>query len=301
MVQPSLVIHGGAGAREGDHTTFQRYADSLAAIIEEAWETLVSGNARDAVLHAVRMLEDEPVFNAGIGSRLQKDGTARMSAALMDGVGRRFSGVVNVERIRHPIDVADNLSEQDHRVLAGEPATRYARETLGMADFDPVTPHRLDEHRRHKEGKFGTVGAVALDNEGVIWAGTSTGGVGYEIPGRMSDSATVAGTYAAPEVGISCTGQGEHIVDHAAAVRVVTRVEDGATLDQAVKNTIAEADRLGLEYGLIALDRGGHAIAAQTSEMTTLYLEAKRSVWYAFTTTNTSVAPRPRISPTMGP
>jgi L-asparaginase len=194
-----------------------------------------------------------------------------MSAALMDGVAGRFSGVVNVEEVEHPIDIAASLGDQEHRVLAGPPATDFARNVLEMSAFDPRTPHRLDEHRSRETGRTGTVGAVALDADGSIWAGTSTGGVGYEIPGRMSDSATVAGTYANALAGVSCTGQGEHIVDHAAAARVLTRVCDGMSLAAAVDKTIAEADRQSLDYGLIGLDREGHALAAQTSDMTTLF------------------------------
>ncbi len=271
MASEVLIIHGGAGAREGHHTTFQLYAESLERIVEDAWQTLLSEGAEPAVLHAIRLLEDDPIFNAGYGSRIQRDGHVRMSAALMHGKSGRFSGVVNAEDIQHPIDVAAALAEREHRVLAGPPATAFARDELGMQRFDPVTPHRLDEHRKHKKGRTGTVGAVALDADGEIWTGTSTGGVGYEIPGRVSDSATVAGTYATPVVGISCTGQGENIVDHAAAARVATRVTDGMELQAAVKKTIAEANALSMDYGLIALAADGSALALQTEQMTTLY------------------------------
>ena len=271
MSQPALMIHGGAGAREGVHTTFRRYADSLERVVEAAWLVLLEEGARAAVVAAVRALEDDPLFNAGLGSRLQADGVARMSAALMDGRRGRFSGVVNVERIRHPIDVADHLQGARHAVLAGEPASRYAREVLRMADFDPVTEHRREEYARGAAGRRGTVGAVALDAAGELWAGTSTGGVGHETAGRMSDSATVAGNYAGRNAAVSCTGIGEQIVDHAAAARVVLRVEDGAGLEAAVARSLREADERGLEYGLIALDAAGRAVAGQTREVTTLW------------------------------
>ena len=271
MPLPALIIHGGAGAREGVHTTFRRYADSLDVIAESAWAVLCAEDAQAAVMRALRDLEDDPVFNAGLGSRLQADGAARMSAALMDGGTGRFAGVINVENIRHPIDVALSLHGSDHAVLAGDQATRYAREVLGFEAFDPVTEHRREEHARSAAGRRGTVGAVAVDEEGELWVGTSTGGVGYETPGRVSDSATVAGNYASRAAGVSCTGIGEQIVDHAAAARVVLRVEDGATLDEAVARTIAEADARELEYGLIALDAQGHAAAARTRDVTTLY------------------------------
>ncbi len=221
MPLPALIIHGGAGAREGAHTSFRRYADSLDVIAEAAWAVLQADGAEAAVMRAIRDLEDDPVFNAGLGSRLQADGAARMSAALMDGLRGRFSGVINVERIRNPIDVALRLQGEDHAVIAGDQATRYAREVMGLDDFDPVTEHRLAEHARNAAGRTGTVGAVAVDADGELWAGTSTGGVGYETPGRVSDSATVAGNYAGRSAGVSCTGIGEQIVDHAAAARTI--------------------------------------------------------------------------------
>jgi len=276
MNRTALIIHGGAGAREGMHTGMRDYGASLARILPAAWEVLQKVDAREAVLHAVRLLEDDPLFNAGLGSRLQKDGAARMSAALMDGAGGRFSGVINVERIRHPIDLAAALGGQTHRVLAGEHATRFAR-SLGMPDFDPVTPHRLAEHKRRLAGETGTVGAVAVDRQGRIWAATSTGGVGFETPGRVSDSATVAGTYADTGAGVSCTGIGEHIVDHGAATRVAVRVADGLTLEAAIGRTLAEADQRGLEYGLIAVDRDGAAMAGSTVGVTTLWAARDRN------------------------
>ena len=82
MSQPALIIHGGAGAREGGHTSYASYAESLSRILDDAWATLGAGDARRAVLAAVRALEDDPIFNAGLGSRLQRDGIARMSAAI---------------------------------------------------------------------------------------------------------------------------------------------------------------------------------------------------------------------------
>ncbi len=276
MNRTALIIHGGAGAREGIHSGKDDYARSLRKILPAAWDVLAEDGARAAVLQAVRLLEDDPLFNAGFGSRLQMDGIARMSAALMDGVAGRFSGVINVERVRHPIDVAAALGGERHRVLAGEHATRYAH-SLGMQDFDPVTPHRMAEHQRRLAGDTGTVGAVAIDRQGRIWAATSTGGVGFEAPGRVSDSATVAGTYADAGVGVSCTGVGEDIVDHAAATRVAVRVADGMDLEAAIRRTLVEADRRRLEYGLIAVDGDGQARAGSSAGVTTIWAARDRT------------------------
>lgn len=270
MSGPALLIHGGAGRQEGSHAGRQRYAERLDTILARCWPALVAGGAREAVLVAVRALEDDPLFNAGLGSKLQADGVIRMSAALMDGHNGRFSGVINVERIRHPIDLADALSGDLHTVVAGEQAGRLAR-SLGMVDFDPATPHRLGEHARGQRGEWGTVGAVALDAGGRLVAGTSTGGIGYELPGRVSDSATVAGTYAGTAAAVSCTGVGEQIVNHAAAARVVVRVEDGGELGTAAAATLREAAGRGYHYGLIAVDAGGRMFAGQTPGTVTLW------------------------------
>ena len=272
----ALIIHGGAGAREGAHASDERYRESLRRILSLSWDVLESSGAREAVLYAVRLLEDDPLFNAGLGSRLQSDGVVRMSAAIMDGTAGRFSGVVNVEAVRHPIDVAAALGGERFTVLAGEHATRYSR-ALGMPEFDPVTPHRLAEYERRLSGDTGTVGAVAVDRDGRIWAATSTGGVGFETPGRVSDTPTVAGTYADATCGVSCTGIGEHIVDHAAAARVTVRVADGLDLESAVRKTLHEASARQLHYGLIAADAQGRTCAGSSESVTTLWAARDRS------------------------
>ncbi len=260
---PSLIIHGGAGRLEGGGVSPDQYEKALDAIYARAWERLLAAGARAAVVEAVRLLEDDELFNAGTGSKLQRDGEARLSAALMDARENRFSGVVNIREVKNPILIAERLLGEAHRVLAGEEATAWARQQ-GFARHDPVTPRRLAEHRQRLEGSSGTVGAVAVDAAGNLCAATSTGGTGFEVPGRVSDSATVAGNYAAPEAGVSCTGIGEQIVSLAVAARVVVRVRDGLSLPEAVARTIAEGNALGYHFGLIALDRDGRAEVGAT-------------------------------------
>ena len=271
---PKLVIHGGLGRQEGNFEVrddrtgeirerSEEFHVALGRVLALAWPTLLARGAREAVLAAVRALEDDPLFNAGRGSKLQGDGQIRMSAGLMDGTAARFSGAVNVQGLRHPIDLAAALAEQRNTVLAGTMATRYAREH-GHPLRDPFTDERRAEHEARVRGAHGTVGAVALDAGGSIVAGTSTGGIGGEVPGRVSDTPTVAGTYASARAGVSCTGRGEDIVSHAAAARVVLRVEDGAPLAVAVSRAIGEAEARGFELGLVALDAGGAAEVGQT-------------------------------------
>jgi len=268
-----LIIHGGAGSLEGKLEHAQVMHDSLCKIWEESFDILQKGSAEETVCHAIRMLEDDPIFNAGTGSKLQADGQVRMSSALMDGTNNRFSGVINVQNIRNPIEAAALLSKEENTVLSGAQATEFCRKN-GMDDYNPVTQERLEDYKKRCSGKHGTVGTVALDNEGHIFAGTSTGGIGYEIPGRVSDCPTVAGTYASTKAGVSCTGIGEQITQQAAAAKIVTRVEDGMPLHDAVTLTMSESNKFSYLYGLISLDSEGHVEVGKT--------EALDEVFYAF-------------------
>ena len=268
-----LIIHGGAGSLEGKLEHAKVMHDSLCKIWEESFDILQKGTAEETVCHAIRMLEDDPIFNAGTGSKLQADGQVRMSSALMDGTNNRFSGVINVQNIRNPIEAAALLSKEENTVLSGAQATEFCRKN-GMDDYNPVTQERLEDYKKRCSGKHGTVGTVALDNEGHIFAGTSTGGIGYEIPGRVSDCPTVAGTYASTKAGVSCTGIGEQITQQAAAAKIVTRVEDGMPLHDAVTLTMSESNKFSYLYGLISLDSEGHVEVGKT--------EALDEVFYAF-------------------
>ena len=268
-----LIIHGGAGSLEGKLEHAQVMHDSLCKIWEESFDILQKGTAEETVCHAIRMLEDDPIFNAGTGSKLQADGQVRMSSALMDGTNNRFSGVINVQNIRNPIEAAALLSKEENTVLSGAQATEFCRKN-GMDDYNPVTRERLEDYKKRCSGKHGTVGTVALDNEGHIFAGTSTGGIGYEIPGRVSDCPTVAGTYASTKAGVSCTGIGEQITQQAAAAKIVIRVEDGMPLHDAVTLTMSESNKFSYLYGLISLDSEGHVEVGKT--------EALDEVFYAF-------------------
>ena len=268
-----IIIHGGAGSLEGKLEHAQVMHDSLCKIWEESFDILQKGTAEETVCHAIRMLEDDPIFNAGTGSKLQADGQVRMSSALMDGTNNRFSGVINVQNIRNPIEAAALLSKEENTVLSGAQATEFCRKN-GMDDYNPVTQERLEDYKKRCSGKHGTVGTVALDNEGHIFAGTSTGGIGYEIPGRVSDCPTVAGTYASTKAGVSCTGIGEQITQQAAAAKIVTRVEDGMPLHEAVTLTMSESNKFSYLYGLISLDSEGHVEVGKT--------EALDEVFYAF-------------------
>jgi L-asparaginase len=280
MVQPRLIIHGGAGSAL-EAAGLETIRTSLTAVITETYPLLQRGEtAAMAVIRACQLLEDDPHFNAGTGSVLQSDGQIRMSASLMQGESQTFSGVINVSRVRHPVLMAEALQTSPDRVVAETGAMELARE-LGLAPHNPLTPKRLQEWLSLQQSEkrdrvltsvaMGTVGAVALDDQGRLAAATSTGGRGFERLGRVSDSAMPAGTYASREAAVSCTGVGEDIIDESLASRIVIRVTDGLSLSEAMARSFTEARSRQREFGAIALSATG-AIAWDTT--TSLLLAA---------------------------
>ena len=218
----------------------------------------MGSSAVETVVYAVSLLEDDELFNAGIGSQIQADGKIRMSASLMDGDTQKMSGVINIEEVKNPIQVAQVLLDFDDKVLGGSGATNFARQH-GFEKFSTETSQRRNEYETKLEAsRLGTVGCVALDVDGKLAAATSTGGKGFEIPGRISDSATVAGNYANAFCGVSLTGVGEDIVSNATAAKIVTRVTDGFTLDKAFEKTFKELLPYDGFAGAIAIDKDGN-------------------------------------------
>jgi L-asparaginase len=287
QVQPKLIIHGGAGSSLKGKGGLNAVRQSLHAIVEEVYGLLQQGaTAKEAVIRGCQLLEDEPRFNAGTGSVLQSDGQIRMSASLMDGVSQRFSGVINVSRVRNPINLAEVLQQQEDRVLSDYGAAELLRE-LKLPIYDPLTDLRLyewiDERKENfsrkmagvvseeemlpTEARRGTIGVVALDNQGRVAAGTSTGGKGLERIGRVSDSAMPAGNYATKNAGVSCTGIGEDIIDECLAAKIVIRVGDGLSLLEAIAKSMQEAHVNKRDLGAIALDEKGVIAWGKTSEV----------------------------------
>ncbi len=287
-VQPKLIVHGGAGghlqSEEGEIIVRQ----ALHSIVEQVYVLLIDGvSSKEAVIEGCKLLEDKTIFNAGTGSVLQSDGQIRMSAALMDGDKQRFSGVINVSRVKHPIELAQFLQQQDDRVLSDYGAAELLRE-LNIPIYDPLIDIRLKEWMQerydhfHKEmagvvaepeltlpheARRGTIGVVALDRYGKIAAGTSTGGKGLERIGRVSDSAMPAGNYADKSAGVSCTGIGEDIMEECLAARVVIRVTDGFSLKEAMLKSMQECRSRDRDLGAIAIEATGQIAWGKTSEV----------------------------------
>ncbi|WP_412475966.1 isoaspartyl peptidase/L-asparaginase [Flavobacterium sp. TBRC 19031] len=254
-----IIIHGGFFSESSTNLeTKIAKQQALLRIVKDSYAYLQSHSALETVVYAVSQLEDDALFNAGIGSQIQSDGKIRMSASLMDGSTLKMSGVINIEEVKNPVQVAQVLLDYDDKVLGGSGATNFARQN-GFEKFSTEIPQRRVEYEAKVASKgLGTVGCVALDANGKIAVATSTGGKGFEIPGRISDSATVAGNYANEFCGVSLTGVGEDIVSGAVAAKIVTRVTDGFTLEQAFEKTFNELKPFDGFAGAIAIDSKGN-------------------------------------------
>jgi L-asparaginase len=258
-MQSKIIIHGGFFSESG--TTIEvkvAKQQALSEIATRAYDFLQSHSAVETVVYAVSLLENDILFNAGIGSQIQSDGKIRMSASISDGQTQKFSGVINLENVENPVFVAEKLLNVDDRVLGGEGALQFARAN-GHEFFEPRIAQRIAEYEAKVVANgVGTVGCVALDVKGNIAASTSTGGKGFEMVGRISDSATVAGNYSNANCGISCTGVGEDIVSGAVAAKIVTRVTDGFTLQAAFAKTFEELLPYDGFCGAIGIDKLGN-------------------------------------------
>jgi L-asparaginase len=254
-----IIIHGGFFSESStNNETKVAKQQALLRIVRDSYNYLQNHSAVETVVYATSLLEDDELFNAGIGSQIQSDGKIRMSASLMDSTTMKMSGVINIEEVKNPIQVAEVLMTVDDRILSGEGATDFARKN-GFEKFSTEIPQRRKEYEAKLASTgTGTVGCVALDNEGRIAVATSTGGKGFEIVGRVSDSATVAGNYCNEFCGVSLTGVGEDIVSGAVAAKIVTRVTDGFSLEKAFEKTFAELKPFDGFAGAIAIDNKGN-------------------------------------------
>jgi beta-aspartyl-peptidase (threonine type) len=290
-VSPVLVIHGGAGVIKRDMTPAREKAvrAALTLALRDGYAQLKAGKpALDAVTVAITVLEDDPNFNAGKGSVFTHDGKNEMDAAIMDGNTLRAGSVADVQRIKNPILLARAVMEKStHVMLAGEGAEAFAQ-SVGMPLVDPAyfrteerwqqlqkalkedaakQPHANVETAKH----FGTVGAVALDSEGHLAAGTSTGGMTDKRWGRIGDSPIIgAGTYANAGCAVSGTGWGEFYIRTVAAHEIcmkVTQMREPLKL-AAAEVINQEIPSMGGNGGAIALDADGHiAIPFNTDGM----------------------------------
>jgi beta-aspartyl-peptidase (threonine type) len=280
----SLAIHGGAGVVErGDLTPDKEaaYRASLNAALAAGSKVLSGGGSSlDAVEAAIRVLEDDPLFNAGRGAVFTADGRNELDASIMDGSTRKAGAVAGVTRTRTPISLARAVMEKSpHVMLAREGADQFSVEQ-GLPQVDPSyfrTEQRWQQllDWRKDNAKLldpthsrGTVGAVAIDVNGHVAAGTSTGGMTGKRWGRVGDSPVIgAGTYAADgNCAVSATGSGEYFIRASAARQICDRIAWGRQdVAAAASDTIADIGNIGGDGGVIALEGDGHIAFAMNS------------------------------------
>lgn len=280
-----LVIHGGAGTIERSTMSPERekeYRAGLERALTAGYDILrKGGSSLDATEAAVRVLEDDPHFNAGKGAVFTSAGSHEMDAAVMDGATLRAGSVCSIKHVKNPISLARLVMERSgHVMMSGDGAEAFAKAS-GVELVDQkyfYTQERYEAWQRVKEkqkaaekaghsyimsakDRHGTVGAVALDVSGNLAAATSTGGTTNKRPGRVGDTPVIgAGTYANNATcAVSCTGDGEYFIRANVAHEVSALMEhSGMSLADAAETALARAKKLGGEGGLIALDQHGN-------------------------------------------
>ncbi len=290
----AIVIHGGAGTILPENMTDeteQQYRDALTQALQTGHKVLEDGGtSMDAVVQTLMVLEDSPLFNAGKGAVLTSEGTVELDASIMDGATRNAGALTGVMNVRNPIRLARAILDHSrHVMMSGAGAEAFAkeqgfedtpneyfyterrREALRRAQSREESPTgdagdamHFDDDPRTKPNKFGTVGAVALDRNGDIAAGTSTGGMTNKRFGRVGDSPIIgAGTYAHNETcGVSATGHGEYFIRGAVAHDIAARMRyGGMSLEEAATSVVMEelpSIGEGGSGGVIALDAEGN-------------------------------------------
>jgi L-asparaginase / beta-aspartyl-peptidase len=274
-----LVIHGGAGVIKKANITPDKERE-LRAALDEALRTGSTilekgGSAVDAVEATVRVLEDNPNFNAGKGAVFTYDGNIELDASIMDGRTRAAGAVTGVTMTRHPISLARRVMEKsEHVFLSGDGADAFSKaqgiEQVPRTYFEtPLRRKQLEEYKTKKvsaldiEYKFGTVGAVAVDADGHVAAATSTGGMTGKRWGRIGDSPIIgAGTYADDRgCAVSGTGWGEYFIRVGVAHEICARMRlDGTAPQQAADEVMAEVKALGGDGGVILVTPKGDMV-----------------------------------------
>lgn len=302
-----LVLHGGAGV------TRTSYSATQLPLVEAAFHAALraghailarGGSSLDAVEAAVRILEDDSLFNAGKGAVFTNDSINELDAAIMEGHTFRAGAVAGLHRVKNPITLARAVMERSkHVMMIGDGAERFAAEQ-GLELVDPTyfrTESRMRSLRRAIENerraanpggsamrpdptlRFGTVGAVALDKQGRLAAATSTGGMTNKRYGRVGDVPIIgAGTYASPTCAVSATGDGEYFIRWSIAHSICARTElTSQSLASAADTVIMGIlERTGGSGGVIALDsRGNVAMPFNATGMTRGYIGPEGRIW----------------------
>ena len=279
--------HGGAGTITKENMTPEKekaYKDKLTEALKAGYAEIQKGKTSVDALHsAIVVMENSPLFNAGKGAVFTHEGRNELDASVMYGKNKSAGAVAGVHTIKNPIKAAIAVMQKsEHVMLSGKGAEEFAREqkleivdpkyfwtqdrwnglqkALEKEKLKKVTSQNKKPDYLEIDQKFGTVGAVALDREGNITAGTSTGGMTNKRWNRIGDSPVIgAGTYANAQVGISGTGWGEFFIRSTAARTVAAKMEyQHKDVKTATQEVIAEIGKMGGDGGLIALDKNGN-------------------------------------------
>lgn len=291
MKKATIIVHGGAGPIKPQFR--ENALKGVKKAVEAGFDLLKrGGSALDAVEEAVKVLEDNPTFNAGIGSTLTIDGKIEMDASIMDGKTLNAGAVAMVGNIRHPVTLARIIMEKtDHVVIAGSFAEKIA-ELFSLEKCNPITENRLKIWEEYKtkaiEGTYpylpkltnliklfpelvtDTVGAVARDQDGNVAAATSTGGLTLKLPGRIGDTPLIGcGNYADNDAGaVSATGIGEVAIRLVLAKTICDFMKNGLIAQKAAEKGIELVieKQNNLPMGVIAVDKYGNPGIAHNSE-----------------------------------
>ena len=294
--QPAVAVHGGAGHLGADDPASSGgpSAPRLVGVRHAAEEALAllarGGSALDAVELAVRILEDDPTYNAGTGAVLNEAGEVELDASIMDGATLACGAIASVRDVQNPVTLARRVMDRSaHVLLAGPGASAFAR-AVGIPACDParlVTPAQRARWEAARSASrapvgHGTVGAVARDRQGHVAAATSTGGTSMKLPGRVGDTPLVGcGTYADDALAaVSCTGHGERIIQLTLARHCADLVGRGLTATDAAAEAIRLlGDRVKGEGGVIVVGpTGAPGFAHNTPIMTRAWSDAKGAI-----------------------
>lgn len=281
-----IAIHGGAGTLPRTEITpalEAQYRADLERALDTGYRLLErGGTSQDAAIEAVKILEDSPLFNAGRGAVFNRDGEVELDAAVMDGASRRAGSVAGLMHIRNPVELARLVMEKSpHVMLIGPGAEEFALDQ-GMTMVPNSyfhTERRREQLERALKGDrmaaiklnyFGTVGAVARDQQGNLFAATSTGGMTGKIPGRVGDSPHIgAGTYANNETcAVSATGHGEYFIRSVVAYDIHALMDyKRLTLEEAATDVVhRKLKAMQAEGGVIAIDAQGRITLSFNTE-----------------------------------
>lgn len=283
----AIIVHGGAGTYSNDSSVNNEIKQLISSAVEKGYSILENGGSSiDAVEFAINILENSPLFNAGIGSVLNEEGFVEMDASIMEGKELRAGAVAGVKNYPNPISLARLVMEKTPYLLFAGEGINKLLDKFKLHKISPDSlkfPLKNEEHIKSSKKKHGTVGAVAIDKYGNISAGTSTGGVSNKMVGRIGDSPIIgAGTYAKNSTcGVSCTGLGEFFIRQSAAFQVSALIEfANFSLGKAVSYVLNEILKMGATGGIIAIDKDGNpAFDYTTQGMPCGFKSSKGASW----------------------